>query len=122
MYVRNNSFFRNKITNKWMWHINQYSLINAKSIFIHINSSISNNSVKHKYSLVLFNPLVLPLPARVNLGAMAMKEYSAFSKASVVLASLHQIVKCHIQDTRWGCLNPLQRSSLCSLQPQPTGQ
>ena len=32
------------------WHINHCSLFNAKSIFIHINSSISNNSVQHKYS------------------------------------------------------------------------
>ena len=28
-----------------LWHINHYRLFNAKSIFIHINSSISNNSV-----------------------------------------------------------------------------
>ena len=27
------------------WHINHHRLFNAKSIFIHINSSISNNSV-----------------------------------------------------------------------------
>ena len=27
-----------------LWHINHYRLFNAKSIFIHINSSISNNS------------------------------------------------------------------------------
>ena len=34
-----------------LWHINHCRLFNAKSIFIHINSSISNCSVKHKYSL-----------------------------------------------------------------------
>ena len=28
-----------------LWHINHSRLFNAKSIFIHINSSISNNSV-----------------------------------------------------------------------------
>ena len=84
------------------------------------NSSIWNNSVKHKYGLivknisilsysvysihfsismllVLFNPLigpyqVLPLRARVDLGAMAMKGYSAFPKAPALLESHHQIV------------------------------
>ena len=31
-----------------LYHTNQCRLFNAKSIFIHINSSISNNSAKHK--------------------------------------------------------------------------
>ena len=31
-----------------LWHINHCRLFHAKSIFIHINSSISNNSVQHK--------------------------------------------------------------------------
>ena len=83
------------------------------------NSSISINSVKHKHTiliflfqaiqftqtiqfsismlLVLFNPeigpyQVLPLWARVDLGAMAMKRYSAFSKAPALLEPHHQIV------------------------------
>ena len=88
------------------------------------NSSISNNSVKHKFKckyglivknvsissysvysihfsismrLVLFNPKigpyqVLPLRARVDLGAMAMKGYSAFPKAPALLEPHHQIV------------------------------
>ena len=34
----------------------------------------------------------------LDLGAMAMKRYSA------LLGSYHQIVKCHIQDTHWGFL------------------
>ena len=34
-----------------LWHINHYRLFNIKSIFMHINSSISNNSVKHKYTV-----------------------------------------------------------------------
>ena len=34
-------------------HINYCKLFNAKSIFIHINSSISNNSVQHKYNFCL---------------------------------------------------------------------
>ena len=34
-----------------LWHINHYRLLNAKFIFIHINSSISNNSVTQKYTV-----------------------------------------------------------------------
>ena len=47
--------------------------------------------------LVLFNPLigpyqVLPLRARVDLGAMAMKGCSVFPKAPALLEPHHQIV------------------------------
>ena len=47
--------------------------------------------------LVLFNPLirpyqVLPFWAKVNLGAMAMKECSAFPKAPASLEPLYQMV------------------------------
>ena len=41
------------------------------------------------------------------------------------LASLephHQILWCHILDTRWGGVTPLQKYSRDILQPQPTGQ
>ena len=61
---------------------------------------------------------MLPLRARVDLGAMAIKGYSAFPKAPVLLEPHHQIVYCHIYDNRWGGgLTPLQRSSRCILQP-----
>ena len=36
-----------------LWHINLYWLFNAKSIFIQIISSISNNSVYHEYTVSL---------------------------------------------------------------------
>ena len=47
--------------------------------------------------LVLFNPLigpyqVLPRRARVDLGAMAIKGYSAFPKARALLEPHHQII------------------------------
>ena len=45
---------------------------------------------------------VLPLRARVDLGPMAMKGYSAFPKTPVLLGPHDQIVKYHYQDTRWG--------------------
>ena len=52
--------------------------------------------------LVLFNPYigpyqVLPLRARVDLEAMAMKGYSAFPKAPALLEPYHQIIYCHIR-------------------------
>ena len=49
---------------------------------------------------------MLPFRARVDLGAMAMKGYSAFPKAPASLEPYHQIVYCHIQDTRWGWSYP----------------
>ena len=45
---------------------------------------------------------MLPRRVRVDLGAMAMKECSAFPKAPASLEPHHQIVLCHIPDTRWG--------------------
>ena len=45
---------------------------------------------------------VLLFRSRVELGAMAMKGYSAFPNAPALLEPHHQIVLCHIQDTRWG--------------------
>ena len=56
--------------------------------------------------LVLFNPLigpcqVLPLQATVDLGAMATKGWSALPKAPALVEPYHQIVLCHIPDTRW---------------------
>ena len=66
---------------------------------------------------------MLPLRARVYLGAMAINGYSAFPKTPALLEPHHQIVQCHIQDTRYGGgLTPLQRYSQCILQPQLTGQ
>ena len=38
-------------------------------------------------------------PGRVDLGSMAMKDYSTFPKTPALLDSHHQIVACYIQDT-----------------------
>ena len=65
---------------------------------------------------------MLPLQARVNLGVMAMKGYSAFPEASALLEPHHQIVLCHISTLIGTCLNPRQRCRRCILQPKPTGQ
>ena len=65
-------------------------------------------------SLVLFEPYirpyqVLPLRARVDLGAIAMKKYAAFPKTPALLEPHHQIVWCHIQVTRWWSFTAVQR-------------
>ena len=65
---------------------------------------------------------MLPLRARVDLGAMAIKGYSAFPKAPALLEPHHQIFSVIIRTLMGGDLTPLQRSSRCILQPQPTGQ
>ena len=65
---------------------------------------------------------MLPLQASVDLGAMAMKGYSAFPKAPALLEPHHQIVSCHIQDTRLGGVYPSTEVQSVILQPQLTGQ
>ena len=47
--------------------------------------------------------------------------YSALLKAPTLLKLHHQIVLCHILDTRWESLIPLQRCNRCILHPQVTG-
>ena len=64
---------------------------------------------------------MLHIRARLALGAMAIKGYSAFPKAAVLLEPHNQIVLCHIPGTDWASLTPLQRSSRCILRPQLTG-
>ena len=63
---------------------------------------------------------MLPLQARVDLGAMAIKGYSAFPKAPALLAPSDCLVS--YQDTLGEGLTPLQRYSQCILQPLLTGQ
>ena len=52
---------------------------------------------------------MLPLWARVDLGAMPMKEHSAFPKSLALLKLHHQIVEYHIQNTRRKGVLPLFR-------------
>ena len=65
---------------------------------------------------------MLQLRARVKLGAMAMKGYSAFLKAPVLLEPPDQIVSVISRIVVEGSLIPLQRRSRRILQPQMTGQ
>ena len=94
---------------------------------------ITSNSIKHKSFVytqlngptVLFDPFiglyqVLSQWVRVDLGAMEMKRRCIFPKA-LRLEPHHQIVKCHIQDTLWGSIIPLQRCIQCILQLKLTG-
>ena len=66
---------------------------------------------------------MLPLRARVDLGAMAMKGYSAFPKApGIAGTSPSDCLVSYPGHSLGGGLTPLQRSSRCILQSQPTGQ
>ena len=61
---------------------------------------------------------MLPLRARVDLGAMAIKGYSAFPKTPALPEPHYQIVYYHSGHSLGGGLTPLQRRSRCILQPQ----
>ena len=58
---------------------------------------------------------MLPLQAKVDLGAMALKRYSAFPKVPALLEPHHQIVKCHIQ--LWGSYPSAEKRSVYSTVP-----
>ena len=99
------------------WHINLCRLFNAKSIFIQISCSFSNNSVSayvcslnvktalfqavtfcintvYFYFDTYIGPYLVPLlRARVDLRAMAMRWYYSFPKAPALLKPHHQIVQ-----------------------------
>ena len=62
---------------------------------------------------------MIPLWVRVDVGAMAMKEYSAFPKAPILLESHHQIVWCHIQDTDYEGVLLLCRDAICLYNKAP---
>ena len=61
---------------------------------------------------------MLQLWATVDLGVMAMKRYSAFTKVPVFLL-FSVISRTHVGEE--GSLTSLQKSSRCILQLQPTG-
>ena len=48
---------------------------------------------------------------------MAMKKYSTFPKAPVLLEPHHQIVKCHIQDPLWWSFPSAEKQSVYSTAP-----
>ena len=56
-----------------LWHINICRLFNAKSIFIQVNCSISNNSVFHKYT-VLSSKIVLFQAIQFSLAVIIEKK------------------------------------------------
>ena len=60
---------------------------------------------------------------RLDLGAMAIKKYSAFTKTPALLEPHHLIVSCLNPGHTFGWgFTPLQKYSQCILQYQPTGQ
>ena len=65
---------------------------------------------------------MLPLRARVDLGAMAMKEYSTFPQISSTAGTSPSDCLVSYPGNSLEGLTTLQRCSRCILQPQPTGQ
>ena len=86
-----------------------------------------NCIVLRNYSLVLYElkigpHQVLQIRARVDLEAIAMKEYSAIPKAPALLEPHHQIVLVsYLGHSLGGGLIPLRKSSRNNLPPKPTG-
>ena len=80
--------------------------------------------MKEAWYIVLFNPYyqVLPPRARVELGAMAIKGYSTFPKLQHCWNLTIRLFSVISRTLDGRVLTPLQRSSRCILQPQPTGQ
>ena len=76
-------------------------------------------SISTQFSSIWLIDQVLPLQARVDLGVMAIKGYSAFPKAP---ALLEPHILSYPGQSLGGGLTPLQRSSWCILQTQLTGQ
>ena len=63
----------------------------------------------------------------MDLGAMAMKGYSAFPKAPALLKLDYQIVLCHIQGIRWcvcvgGVLPPCKNAITVFYSPRRLGK
>ena len=61
------------------------------------------------------------IQARVDMGAMAMKSYSAFPKFQHYWSLIIRLLDVIIRTLIGGSLTSLQRCSWCILQPQPTG-
>ena len=64
---------------------------------------------------------MLPLPVRVDKGAIAIKESFAFLQSSSITGAI-KLFSVIYWTLFVGSLNSLSRSGRCILQPQPTGQ
>ena len=65
---------------------------------------------------------MLPLRTTVDLGAMANEGVLSILQRSGITGSSQSDCLVSYQDTRWGSFTPLQRTTRCILQLQPTGQ
>ena len=96
-----------------------YIQLNGQTVlFLTIQLSISRLLSQFKCQTVLFDPLigpyqVLPLRVRVDIGTMAIKEYSTFPKPPALQEPHHQIVKRHQQDTHRGEVLPTDQDAVC---------
>ena len=75
-----------------------------------IQFRLSMQSVLFNWSIEPYQ--MQPFRVWVDMGVMAMKGCSAFPKAPASLEPHHQIIYCHIQDTRWGGVLPLCRGAV----------
>ena len=106
-----------------LWHIDYHSRsFNAKCIFIHINSSISNNIyTPFKCQILLFDSMIwpyqmLPIRTNVDLGAMAVDGYSAFPKLQHYWSLIIRLFSVKYQDAHWGSFTALPRWNRCIVQ------
>ena len=92
-----------------------FQVLNDQTVLVQtVQFSIST---QFKCQTVLFGTYIGPyqvllLRARLNLGTMAMKEFSTFPKAPALPEPHHHFSKCHIHDTRWGKVLPLCRDTV----------
>ena len=104
----------------WLNISSLFTQLNDQTLlFLTIQISMKFPCKQFKYQIIIFDPSIGPyqvlvLWATVGQVEMALKRHSMFSK-SPRLEPHHQIVRCHIQETRWGSLTPLQRLSRCIL-------
>ena len=83
------------------WHINHCRLFNAKSSFIHIKSSISNNSLQHKYIVSMSKTVLFQTILFTILKQFHFKQFSPiqvcspkqFYSKQISLAVVHSLVQ-----------------------------
>ena len=127
------------------WHINHCTLFNPKSIFIHINSSISNNSVEPTYSFclhilkcksIIFQTIEYSIsthfssiwlidrtlsgattPGQNGPGCDGNEGALCILQSSSITGASPSDCFMSYKKTRWGSLSSLQRCSRYILQP-----
>ena len=109
----------------FLWHINHCRLFNAKPIFIHINSSVSNNSVEHFSSI---RPIDRTLSGATTPGQSGFESdanegvLSIPQSSTITGTSPSDCLTSYPGAWLVGGLNQLHRRNWCILLPLPSGQ